>query len=71
MMLLDYFWGSVSQRAADIFTAASAEAMSRLLNLAERYSILSLNFSRGSFGGGGSVSITECPTPDTCLIKPK
>jgi hypothetical protein len=59
------------QRAADIYAAASAEAMSKLLNVAGRHGILTLNFSRESFGGGGQVIVTDCVTPDVCKIKPK
>lgn len=57
------------QRANDIFYAASAEVMSGLLNVAERYNIFSLQFSRESFGGGGRVSITECRVASDCKIR--
>ena len=57
-------------RANDIFHATSAEVMFGLLNVAERYNIFSLQFSRESFGGGGRVTITDiCNSASACKIK--
>lgn len=59
------------QRAGDIYHAVTAETMIQLLNLSHRYGISTLNFSRESFGGGGSVTIKDCNTASNCKIKEK
>lgn len=57
------------RRAGDIYHAVTAEAMSKLLNVAGRHDVFTLQFSRESFGGGGGVRITDCNSASSCKIK--